>query len=176
MWVSSSFGPIGNATTPFAGTFDGNSGSGYTIDKLTINAPAGYNSYVGLFGSSSGSISNVTLTNVNVTGGEGGQYIGGLAGANSGSISASSVSGNVSGGIGSSNIGGLVGWNQRRHHQREPRLGSVVRRQRQLQHRRARGVERYGWQRQRQLRQRNGRRRSPLQLRLLRYRRTGGAE
>ena len=51
------FGPIGNASSPFTGSFNGNSGSGYTISNLTINAPSGANSYVGLFGTAAGAAS-----------------------------------------------------------------------------------------------------------------------
>ena len=95
--------PIGTGT-PFNGNFDG---GGFTIDGLTINL--GSTDYVGLFGYVSGSatISNVTLTGVNVTGKD---FTGGLVGCVDASgtvtISNCSVTGTVKGG---SNVGGLAG-------------------------------------------------------------------
>lgn len=67
--------PIGDSTTPFIGTFDGN---GYTISSLTINRPAG--DFQGLFGALSGTnalIDNVTLDTVSV---KGAQFTGSLIG------------------------------------------------------------------------------------------------
>ena len=117
----------------FKGTFDG---LGKTISSLTINKSGGSN--IGLFGDSSGLISNVGLVNASVIGGNsvGGlvginrgtvgncsvsdsyvkdevrsQYLGGLAGLNSGSITLCSVSNtSVSGGA-VTGVGGLVGGN-----------------------------------------------------------------
>ena len=84
VWGSAGFGPIGtlpngSTTYAFAGSFNGNSGSGYTIDGLTITA-ADNAKYVGLFGDvgGGGSVSNVTLTNVTVSAGSSSNYIGGL--------------------------------------------------------------------------------------------------
>jgi len=87
----------------FAGSFDG---GGYTISNLTINRPS--SNLVGLFGTSSGTINNVCLSNVSIIGGD---DVGGLVGDNVGGvIRDSSVSGNVTGNttwFGS--VGGLVG-------------------------------------------------------------------
>ncbi len=103
------FVPIGAGYpgTAFSGQFDG---LGNTISSLYIYRPA--ENYVGLFGyANGGSISNVGLVNANVTGGA--NYVGGLVGLNSGTISNSSVSGNVTGGSGGydAGTGGLVGTN-----------------------------------------------------------------
>ena len=64
------FMPIGDADAPFTGTFDG---KGFTISNVSIDRPA--MNYVGLFGwagerdgSAGADISNVTLTNFNITG------------------------------------------------------------------------------------------------------------
>ncbi|MBO7285391.1 MAG: hypothetical protein J6U69_02205, partial [Alistipes sp.] len=55
--------PIGNSTTSFKGTFDGN---GKIITNLVVN---GYNSNVGLFGyTTDGEIKNVTIENAKVSG------------------------------------------------------------------------------------------------------------
>ena len=56
--------PIGNSTTPFKGTFDG---QGHTISNLTITTPK--KSDVGLFGmTTNGEIKNFTLENADVAG------------------------------------------------------------------------------------------------------------
>ncbi len=103
-WNSSAgFIPIGNNSTPFTGTFNGNN---YTISDLFINLPS--TNDVGLFGQTSGAtIENVGLVNVNITGQE---NVGGLVGYNrySSSIDNSYATGSV---IGSSYVGGLVGNN-----------------------------------------------------------------
>ncbi len=104
-WNSSAgFVPIGTAT-PFTGVFDG---LGNTISNLTINLPA--TSYVGFSGWNVGTISNVGLTNVNITGLN---SVGGLAGFNTGTISNSYSTGAVSAtNINQSgSIGGLAGYN-----------------------------------------------------------------
>jgi filamentous hemagglutinin family protein len=99
------FIPIGNATTPFAGSLNG---AGVSIDGLKINSSS---TYVGLFGfiGSTGIVQNVGLTNVSVTGGN---FVGGLAGQNDGNIYQSFVTGTIAatvpfGGA----VGGLVGIN-----------------------------------------------------------------
>ncbi|MBE8951558.1 MAG: hypothetical protein SR1Q7_00230 [Quinella sp. 1Q7] len=100
------FAPIGNRNNMFNGTFDG---AGFTISNLKIST-GGNN--VGLFGyvGEGGTIMNVTLDNVNVSGGD---SVGGLIGANRGTIENCTVSGKVTGtGTGSdSYVGGLVGRN-----------------------------------------------------------------
>lgn len=95
------FIPIGNSTTPFTGNFDGDS---HTISNLYINRPS--SDYVGLFGYSGGSIRNVNLSSVNITGQT---DVGGLAGYNTGSVRNSSSTGIVEGV--NFNVGGLVGDN-----------------------------------------------------------------
>ena len=97
----SGFKPVGDSASPFAGTFNG---GGYSISNLAINRP--YQYYVGLFGNNSGTIDSVSLTGVNISGG---QYVGALAGRNSGTVSDSSATGVVDGGEGYA--GGLVGYN-----------------------------------------------------------------
>lgn len=96
------FAPIGTLGTYFTGTFDG---MGHTIDGLFINQAS---SYVGLFGATQAStIKNVTLTNVNVTGGG---YVGGLIGWHQGALANSHVStGSVT--APGDYAGGLVGMN-----------------------------------------------------------------
>ncbi|MFD0589358.1 S-layer homology domain-containing protein [Paenibacillus sp. GCM10027627] len=88
---------------PFQGHIDGN---GYKITGLTINRPD--SNAVGLFGAvADGSITNMRLENVNISGAS---YVGGLAGGKlSGTISDSYVTGNVRGSL--QNTGGLVGIN-----------------------------------------------------------------
>ncbi len=96
------FSPIGNDSTPFSGTFDGN---GHTISNLNINRPD--DPYIGLFGytAAGARVDNVTLTNFNIVSSGNG---GGIAGWNKGAISNVSVSGNISG---RSNIGTVAGRN-----------------------------------------------------------------
>ena len=79
--LGTGFTPIGNNSTPFTGTFNGNS---YTISNLFINLPT--TNDVGLFGYTSGAtIENVGLVNANITGQSG---VGALVGyaTNSSSI------------------------------------------------------------------------------------------
>lgn len=95
------FQPIGNSNNAFTGSFEGND---YDIDDLSINRSG--ESYVGLFGSTSGTIENVNLTNVNITGND---HVGGLAGYSSGHINTVSVKGIVTGTGLYSIVGGLVG-------------------------------------------------------------------
>ena len=90
--------PIGTIAAPFTGSFDG---GGFTITGLTINRSS---SDVGLFGVASGSISNVGLANVSVSGDT---RVGGLVGENRGTVTSSYISGSVSG---DDRIGGLVGY------------------------------------------------------------------
>jgi hypothetical protein len=77
--------PIGANYNTFSGTFTGNS---HTISGLTINEPA--QSGVGLFGLMLGSVSDLYLSNVNITGY---QNVGGIAGEVWGSISHCAVDG-----------------------------------------------------------------------------------
>ena len=98
------FTPIGNNSTKFSGTFDG---LGHTIDSLMINQPSG--TAIGLFKNSSGVISNLGLTNANVTGKT---DVGMLAGESWGTIINSYAIGSVTGGLGALHIGGLVGYDE----------------------------------------------------------------
>ena len=110
MWggsVGQGFAPIAN----FSGSFDGQSGNGYSIVGLTINRPD--QDQVGLFSTttSSATIQNLVLDAAQVTGRN---TVGAVVGENTGSISnvqvinASVVNGSSSGGT---MIGGLVGSN-----------------------------------------------------------------
>ena len=75
---SQGWAPIGNSSTPFTGTFDGNSKS---IKGLYINRNT---DCCGLFGYTNGAtISNLTLERPQITGGH---YTGGVAGRTNGSI------------------------------------------------------------------------------------------
>ena len=102
--------PIGDATSPFAAVFNGNS---HSISNLAIRRDQ---THVGLFGAIGGgaSIRNLGLIDnlVDYTGSSDGQiYIGGLAGWQGGSsITASHATGTAAGGAGDNDIvGGLVG-------------------------------------------------------------------
>ena len=97
------FNPVGDNALAFGGgTFDG---GGFTLSNLTINR--GDTSFIGLFGAIIGTIKDITLDGVNITGLA---ATGGLVGQNHGTISNSSVSGSISG-TGIVNTGGLVGFN-----------------------------------------------------------------
>ena len=104
LWsTATGFVPVGNSTTNFTGSFNGN---GYTISGLVINQPA--TDYVGLFGYSSGSIHNVGLVGSSILGNT---SVGGLVGDNKGSITNAYSTGTFSDSLGGS-VGGLVGWNE----------------------------------------------------------------
>lgn len=94
--------PIGtDYNNAYTGIFDG---GGHTIKGLTV---MGSNYYAGLFGyiDPEGTVKNVVLTEVNVTGDT---NVGGVAGLSYGTIENCSVSGSVSGSNGSY-AGGVVG-------------------------------------------------------------------
>ena len=96
--------PIGDISTPFTGSYDGN---GYDISNLTINKPLA--DYVGLFGyismSNTGySFKNIKLLSVDV---KGKNYTGGLAGY---VYAIACINCFVSGNIeGSTSVGSLIG-------------------------------------------------------------------
>jgi len=98
------FEPIGEFSDAFNATFDGD---GYEITELTIDR--GSDDDVGLFGTveSAGTVANVTVTNVDITGsGE----TGALVGENKeGTVSNSGATGSVTGS--NNEVGGLVGYN-----------------------------------------------------------------
>ena len=95
------FVPIGDEDEPFTGSFDG---GGFTISDLTINRPL--ERYFGFFGYIEGTLSNVILVDVNITGDE---RVGALAGLNLGRIEDSQVDGTVNG---DTQIGGIAGINE----------------------------------------------------------------
>ena len=109
------FVPIGNGTTNFTGTFNGN---GNSVSSLTI-APTNPNvTTIGLFGTigSGGTVENFALSNISITAnpnaGSSGQSVGALAGENAGSISGVVASGAINGGaIVNVQLGGLIGQN-----------------------------------------------------------------
>ena len=94
--------PIGNATTPFTGEFNGN---GFTISALRINRNGEDDQ--GLFGSigSGGMVSNLGVPNVRIAGGN---RVGALVGNNAGTVLNGSMVGAISG---DDDVGGLVGNN-----------------------------------------------------------------
>ena len=94
--------PIGDYDNRYTSTFDGGN---HTITGLTINQ---YGNYVGMidFLDSGGTVQNLTLENVNITGGD---IVGSVVGDNYGTVTACyHASGNVSG---TSYVGGVVGYN-----------------------------------------------------------------
>ncbi|WP_165452161.1 Ig-like domain-containing protein [Paenibacillus thalictri] len=93
--------PIGDTSHFFTGTLEGN---GYAIRNLTIDRTS---THLGLFVGilSPGKVNDIHLLDVNL---KGFQYIGGIAGANSGTISNSYVTGSVYGS--SAYIGGMAGF------------------------------------------------------------------
>ena len=95
------FYPLGNTNIQFSGTYDGN---GHTIDSLFVNRTS--QDKVGMFGYfSSGTVKNLRLTNINITG-----YtnVGGLVGySGTGTITNCSTTGKI--GSGGQDLGGLVG-------------------------------------------------------------------
>ena len=90
MWSSSGFSPIGDLSTQFTGSFDGQN---HVISNLTINLPS--TNYVGLFGytTASATLSNVSLQAATVTGLN---RVGILVGQSMGTISNASATGAVS--------------------------------------------------------------------------------
>jgi hypothetical protein len=97
-----SWTPLGNVSTPFTGTFNGN---GHTVSGYTITATENMTGFIGALGST-GKVENLGVTGTV----DGGTYstIGGLVGYNVGTISYSYATGNVSG---TGSVGGLVGYN-----------------------------------------------------------------
>ena len=96
----------GNGWLPI-GTFSAKfNGNGHTIANLMINRSSDGNA--GLFGNTSGAITNLGMLNVNIIGNS---FVGGLAGFNSGTITNSYATGTVKGSSSNSGVGGLVGWN-----------------------------------------------------------------
>ncbi|MDC9721940.1 MAG: GLUG motif-containing protein [Urechidicola sp.] len=96
--TSAGFTPIGNSTTPFSGSYNG---QGNTIDNLFINRPLEDN--IGFIGTKNGTVKNLGVTNVNITGRN---TVGGLAGYAASLVDNCYSSGTVTGIVG---VGGLVG-------------------------------------------------------------------
>ena len=99
--------PIGTENTPFKGYFNGD---GKVIRNLFVNDDA--QDYAGLFGVAdvnSGGLENITLENVNLTGGS---YVGGVAGrivalgGSTGGVTGCRVTGTING---TTSIGGVAG-------------------------------------------------------------------
>jgi len=116
------FVPIGPRGNGFTGIFDGQN---HIISGLAI-APTYASGFaaIGLFGINSGTIQNVSLTNVSITADPniasrsdfgtlpGSQYVGAIAGVNKGLIDTVSASGHINGvSVGGASLGGLVGYN-----------------------------------------------------------------
>jgi formylglycine-generating enzyme required for sulfatase activity len=101
-YTGTTFNMIGNDTTRFNASFDGND---HTIENLTYTSTA--TDFIGLFGyiGTTGQVKNLALTNVNINAGTG-YYVGGLAGWSNGTIANSYSIGSVRGYY---YIGGLVG-------------------------------------------------------------------
>ncbi|ABI68386.1 chitobiase/beta-hexosaminidase C-terminal domain-containing protein [Syntrophomonas wolfei] len=95
--------PIGNGSSLFTGTFDGN---GRIISNLTINRST--TDHIGLFGSTgdTAKIKNIKLNNIDI---KGQTRVGGLVGYNAGTIANSYAAGIVKGT--NKLVGGLVGFN-----------------------------------------------------------------
>ena len=105
---SNGFDPIGDGSTGFSGSFDG---QGYVIFDLYTNAQK---DYIGLFGyiASGGTVKNVGLERVDVDVDDWWEDIGGLAGRVEGEISNCYTTGSVTStyDYGDMDLGGLVGW------------------------------------------------------------------
>ncbi len=103
--TGTSFSPVGALGNPFSGSYNG---KGYTISGFTYSNASGIS--VGLFAANNGTIANVRLQNVNVSGRV---TVGGLVGTNTGIITNSSVLSGVvyPRGFDSRHIGGLAGFN-----------------------------------------------------------------
>ncbi len=95
------FYPIGSLDDPYRGVFDGD---GFTISNLTITG----GEYLGLFGclGSGAEVRYLGVVDVNIT--SSGDWVGGLAGCNSGTLTRCYSTGTVSG---DDRVGGLVGLN-----------------------------------------------------------------
>jgi filamentous hemagglutinin family protein len=100
IWSGQGFASLGDAATPFTGSFDG---AGHTINSLVIDTPSADG--VGLFGTvNDGSISNLTLTAGSV---RGNLDVGLLIGLNNGGVISQAHSNGTT--TGSGRVGGLIG-------------------------------------------------------------------
>jgi hypothetical protein len=104
---------------PFSGFFDGNR---HVISNLTIDTAGAGNDYLGLFGridrivwieGYAAKVENLGLENVNIAGGDGSEYLGGICGYNEfGMVINCYSTGSVNAGSGSHYLGGLCGQNR----------------------------------------------------------------
>lgn len=103
--LTSPFVPIGSLYTPFSGIYNGN---GYSISNFAYHNSTAIS--VGLFSANNGTLANIQLVNVNVSGRI---TVGALAGTNTGKIISSRVLSGVvyDEGHDTRHIGGLVGYN-----------------------------------------------------------------
>ena len=97
-WDGLGFDPIAQRGIAFSGNFDGRN---HTISGLTIDRPT--EDFVGLISDSDGTIENLGLVDVSVTGDD---HVGGLVGRHYGNVSSIYVSGQVTG---DTYVGGLIG-------------------------------------------------------------------
>ncbi|MCF4165508.1 filamentous hemagglutinin N-terminal domain-containing protein [Zavarzinia compransoris] len=101
VWSDAGFVPVGDSDTAFSGDFDG---QGHVVGSLFVdNATA---DDVGLFGVVAGTIANLGLVDVDITGAF---DTGALAGTANGSIVNVHATGRVTGTAGGGSLGGLVG-------------------------------------------------------------------
>ena len=101
-WVPIGYSDGAHAQT-YTGTFDG---GGHTISGLYFANPL--ISYVGLFGSSTGTIKNVKVADSYF---KGDTYVGGICGKNEGNIEGCEASGKVEANNQYADIGGICGYN-----------------------------------------------------------------
>ncbi len=97
---------------PFSGVFDGD---GHVISNLTIDTAGVDNDYLGLFGSiyrHNGEVEYLGMENINITGSDRSDLVGGLCGENSGTITNCYATGSVNGGNNAYYLGGLCGFNE----------------------------------------------------------------
>ncbi|MHC4463473.1 MAG: GLUG motif-containing protein [Planctomycetota bacterium] len=91
----------------FGGHFDGN---GHAISNITIDTAGADTDYLGFFSRITASVSDLGIENINITGGDDSDYVGGLCGINSRcTITNCYSTGSVSGGVDSDYLGGLCG-------------------------------------------------------------------
>jgi hypothetical protein len=93
----------------FGGHFDG---SNHVVRNITIDTVGAATGYLGLFSRLSGSVRNLGIENIAITGGDYSYCLGGLCGWNlDGTVSNCYATGSVTGGDYSHRLGGLCGWN-----------------------------------------------------------------
>ncbi|MCK5270521.1 MAG: hypothetical protein KAJ46_07040, partial [Sedimentisphaerales bacterium] len=100
-------------TTAVIGFFGGHfNGNGHVISNITIDTAGANNNYLGLFSSICASVSDLSIENINITGGYKTLCLGGLCGYNAnGTITNCYSTGSVTGWGDSRYLGGLCGYN-----------------------------------------------------------------